>query len=278
MAKIKKPIKYIGLVLIAAVFLFPLIFMLASSFMSSSEISRALNFMDESFKKVKLIPDMFSAEQYYQVFFRRPEYLQRFWNSVIITLPTTLIQVVVSAMAAFAFAKLRFPLRDKLFFVYIILLILSIQVTLVPNYIVLDKLGLLNTFASVILPGAFSAFGICLLRQSITYISDSSIEAARMDGASYFMIFTRIILPQIRGGLVTLTLLTFIDSWNNIEQPMIYFSDTAMYPLSVSISDIAQNDFGVVYACGVMFLIPPILIYMYGEKDIKSPFTSADKL
>ncbi|MBQ5398034.1 MAG: carbohydrate ABC transporter permease [Ruminococcus sp.] len=278
MAKIKKPIKYIGLVLIAAVFLFPLIFMLASSFMSSSEISRALNFMDESFKKVKLIPDMFSAEQYYQVFFRRPEYLQRFWNSVIITLPTTLIQVVVSAMAAFAFAKLRFPLRDKLFFVYIILLILPIQVTLVPNYIVLDKLGLLNTFASVILPGAFSAFGICLLRQSITYISDSSIEAARMDGASYFMIFTRIILPQIRGGLVTLTLLTFIDSWNNIEQPMIYFSDTAMYPLSVSISDIAQNDFGVVYACGVMFLIPPILIYMYGEKDIKSPFTSADKL
>lgn len=278
MAKIKKPIKYIGLVLIAAVFLFPLIYMLASSFMSSSEISRALNFMDESFKKVKLIPDMFSAEQYYQVFFRRPEYLQRFWNSVIITLPTTLIQVVVSAMAAFAFAKLKFPFRDKLFFVYIILLILSIQVTLVPNYIVLDKLGLLNTFASVILPGAFSAFGICLLRQSITYISDSSIEAARMDGASYFMIFTRIILPQIRGGLVTLTLLTFIDSWNNIEQPMIYFSDTAMYPLSVSISDIAQNDFGVVYACGVMFLIPPILIYMYGEKDIKSPFTSADKL
>lgn len=278
MAKIKKPIKYIGLVLIAAVFLFPLIYMLASSFMSSSEISRALNFMDESFKKVKLIPDMFSAEQYYQVFFRRPEYLQRFWNSVIITLPTTLIQVVVSAMAAFAFAKLKFPFRDKLFFVYIILLILPIQVTLVPNYIVLDKLGLLNTFASVILPGAFSAFGICLLRQSITYISDSSIEAARMDGASYFMIFTRIILPQIRGGLVTLTLLTFIDSWNNIEQPMIYFSDTAMYPLSVSISDIAQNDFGVVYACGVMFLIPPILIYMYGEKDIKSPFTSADKL
>lgn len=278
MAGFKLIIKYILLVLLTLVFLFPLIYMLAGSLMSSGEIERTLNFIDEGFKKISLIPAPLSGEQYYQVFFRRPEYLMRFWNSVIITLPTTIIQVIVSALAAFAFAKLKFPFRDKLFFVYIILLILPIQVTLVPNYIVLDKLGLLNTFASVILPGAFSAFGICLLRQSIRYISDASIEAARIDGASYFRIFRSIILPQIRGGLVTLTLLTFIDSWNNIEHPLIYFTDTAMYPLSVSISDIAQNDFGVVYACGALFLIPPILIYMYGEKDIKSPFTSSDKL
>ena len=278
MKKTKSVLKYILLVLLTVIFLFPLIYMLASSFMQSSEIENILNFSNETFKSVDLIPNMFSLEQFYKVFFRRPEYLLKFWNSVIITFPTVIMQVVFSSLAAFAFAKLKFPFRDKLFFIYIVLLILPLQVTLVPNYIVLDKLNILNSFMSVILPGTFSAFGICLLRQSIKYISYSSIEAARIDGASYLKIFTRIIVPQIKGGLVTLTLLTFIDSWSAVEQPMIYFSDKGMYPLSITLADIADSDYGVIFACGVMFMIPPLLIYLYGENDIRSPFTSSDKL
>ena len=188
-----------------------------------------------------------------------------------------MFQVIVSALAAFAFAKLKFPFRDKLFFVYIVLLILPLQVTLVPNYIVLDNLELLNNFLAIILPGTFSAFGICLLRQSIKYIPESSIEAARIDGASYFKIFTNIILPQIKGGLITLTLLCFIDNWNVVEQPLIYFDDEAMYPLSIGLSDISNSDYGIVFACGVMFMIPALLIYLYGQKDIDSPFVQVDK-
>lgn len=278
MKKTKSVFKYIILILLTAVFLFPIIYMLANSFMQSGEIEKTLNFSEETFKSVNLIPNIFSAEQYYEVFFRRAEYLLKFWNSVIITLPTVILQVVFSSLAAFAFAKLKFPFRDKLFFIYIVLLILPLQVTLVPNYIVMDNLNILNTFLSVILPGTFSAFGICLLRQSIKYISYSSIEAARIDGASYLKIFTRIILPQIKGGLVTLTLLTFIDSWSAVEQPMIYFTDKGMYPLSITLSDIADSDYGIIFACGVMFLIPPLLIYLYGENDIRSPFTTSDKL
>ena len=275
---VKKVFKYILLAIFTLLFLFPLIYMLASSFMSSGEINKALDFSSEGFKGIKLIPDMATLEQYYQVFFRRGDYLLKFINSLIISIPTVLGQVIVSSLAAFAFAKLKFPFRDKLFFVYIMLLILPLQVTLVPNYIVLDNLKLLNSFLSVILPGVFSAFGICLLRQSIKYIPDSAIEAARIDGASYFMIFIRIILPQIRGGLITLTLLSFIDVYNAVEQPLIYFSDTAKYPLSIGLSEIGGSDMGIIFACAVVFMIPPLLIYMYGEHDIKSPFTSADKL
>jgi multiple sugar transport system permease protein len=201
----------------------------------------------------------------------------KFWNSVIITFPTVIGQVIVSALAAFAFAKLNFPLKNTLFLIYIILLILPLQVTLVPNYIVLDNLNLLNNFLSIILPGTFSAFGICLLRQSIKYIPNSSIEAARIDGASYFKIFTNIILPQIKGGLITLTLLCFIDNWNVVEQPLIYFDDSAMYPLSIGLSDISNSDYGIVFACGVMFMIIPLLIYLYGQRDIDSPFVQVDK-
>ncbi|MCH5299153.1 MAG: carbohydrate ABC transporter permease [Ruminococcus sp.] len=278
MQKIKTFIKYIFLIILALLFLFPLIYMLICSLMPSEEIAPMLDFSTETYKSIKLIPDTFTLEQFYQVFFRRSQYLLKFWNSVIITFPTVIGQVVVSSLAAFAFAKLKFPFRDKLFFVYIVLLILPLQVTLVPNYIVLDNLKLLNSFLSVILPGTFSAFGICLLRQCIKYIPDSSIEAARIDGASYFKIFTNIILPQIRGGLITLALLCFIDSWNAVEQPLIYFNDRAMYPLSIGLADIGNSDYGIIFACGVMFMIPPMLIYLYGERDIESPFTTSDKL
>lgn len=273
----KKIIKYIFLLLITAIFLFPVVFMIACSFMSSSQISEMLDFANGEYKILNMIPEMFTLEQFYQVFFRRPEYLLKFWNSVIVTLPTVIGQVVVSSLAAFAFAKLKFPCRDKLFFVYIVLLILPLQVTLVPNYIILDNMDLLNNFLAIILPGTFSAFGICLLRQSIKYIPDSSIEAARIDGASYFKIFTKIILPQIKGGLVTLALLCFIDNWNVVEQPLIYFDNCAMYPLSITMSDISNSDYGIIFACGVMFMIPALIIYFYGHKDIDLSFSDSEK-
>lgn len=277
MKSIKKILKYIFLTDITAIFLFPVVYMIACSFMSDSQISEMLDFANGEYKNLNMIPGMFTLEQFYQVFFRRPEYLLKFWNSVIIALPTVIGQVIVSALAAFAFAKLKFPFRDKLFFVYIVLLILPLQVTLVPNYIILDNMNLLNNFLAIILPGTFSAFGICLLRQSIKYIPDTSIEAARIDGASYFKIFTRIILPQIKGGLITLTLLSFIDNWNVVEQPLIYFDDSEMYPLSITMSDISNSDFGIIFACGVMFMIPALIIYFYGHKDIDLSFSDSEK-
>lgn len=277
MKKIKSIFKYAFLTLITLIFLFPVIYMLACSFMSSGEVNKMLDFTNGQYKSLKLIPQMASLEQYYQVFFRRPEYLLKFWNAVIITFPTVFGQVVVSSLAAFAFAKLKFPFRDKLFFIYIALLILPLQVTLVPNYIVLENLNLLNNFLAIILPGTFSAFGICLLRQSVKYIPDASIEAALIDGASHFRIFTKVILPQIKGGLITLTLLCFIDNWNVVEQPLIYFDNESMYPLSIALSSISNSDYGIVFACGVMFMIPSLLIYFYGQKDIDSPFIRVDK-
>lgn len=273
----KKIIKYIFLLIVTAIFLLPVAYMIACSFMSGSQINGMLDFANGEYKNLNMIPDMFTFEQFYQVFFRRPEYLLKFWNSVIVTFPTVIGQVVVSSLAAFAFAKLKFPFRDKLFFVYIVLLILPLQVTLVPNYIILDNMDLLNNFLAIILPGTFSAFGICLLRQSIKYIPDSSIEAARIDGASYFKIFTKIILPQIKGGLVTLTLLCFIDNWNVVEQPLIYFDNSAMYPLSITMSDIGNSDYGIIFACGVMFMIPALIIYFYGYRDIDLSFSDSEK-
>ena len=145
MKKSKLLFKYILLFLITLVFLFPVVYMLSSAFMPLTQINTMLDFTNGEYKEINLIPEKVTFNQFYQVFFRRPEYLYKFWNSVIITFPTVIGQTIVSVLAAFAFAKLRFPFRDKLFFLYIILLILPLQVTLVPNYIVLDNLNLLNS-------------------------------------------------------------------------------------------------------------------------------------
>lgn len=269
---IKKILKYALLIVLTIIFLLPVVFVVISSFMSQKEVASMLDFTTGNYASFKFFPDDFSPEQFYQVFFRNSKYLSEFWNSVLITIPTVIGQLIVSSMAAFAFGKLKFPGRDKLFFVYMILLILPIQVTLVPSYYMYQKINLLNNVMSIILPGTFSAFGICLLRQSVRYISDSSIEAARVDGASYITIFFRIILPQIKGGLISLALLTFVDTWGVVEQPLIYFTDKAKYPLSVSLSA-NTADIGIVFACGVMFMIPALIIYFIGEKDVRSSFS-----
>ena len=191
--QIKTILKYTLLIILTVIFLFPVVYMIISSFMSGKEVIDMLDFTTGSYASLKLFPEDFSLEQYYKVFFRNSKYLSEFWNSVIITLPTVIGQLVVSSLAAFAFGKLKFPGRDKIFFVYMILLILPIQVTLVPSYFMYQKINLLNNVMSIILPGTFSAFGICLLRQSVKYVSDTSIEAARVDGASYIRIFFQII-------------------------------------------------------------------------------------
>lgn len=264
---------YVILIATAVVLLFPILFTITNSLMSSEEV---LNTYQQSITEIegkestkflgfKLIPEMVSMIQYYTVLFRKPTFLVMFLNSVIMTIPIVIIQIIVGVLAAYAFAKLRFPMRDKLFFVFIVVMLMPLQVTLVPNYIVLKKIGMIGSFLAVILPGGFSAFGVVLLRQYIRGIPDEYCDAAKIDGAGYFKTFTRIILPQCKGIIASLGILSFIDNWNMVEQPLIFLSDGTKYPLSIYLSSINQTDLGVSFASGVLYMIPVMLIYLYGE-------------
>lgn len=205
------------LIFIVLIFLYPILYMVVCSFFSESELAGML--MVNEGQYVNLFPSSFvpSLEQYQKAVGESPMYWKGMLNSLVITIPTVFGQVVISALAAFSFAKMKLPFRNTLFALYIILLVLPLQVTLVPTYMVLDQLSLLNHFPAVILPGVFSAFGVCLLRQNMKYVNDSVIEAAKIDGASYFTIFARIVVPQMKGPLAALTMLCFIDSWNSVE-------------------------------------------------------------
>ena len=137
--------------------------------------------------------------------------------------------------------------------------------TLVPNYLVSDWLGVLNTRWAIILPGTFAPFSVFLLTKFMRLIPNSLIEAAKLDGSSEWQIFKNICLPQCRSALYSIAILVFIDYWNMVEQPLVLMKDSAMHPLSVFLSQINTGDIGLAFAVGTVYMVPTILMFLYGE-------------
>lgn len=254
----------------AVIFIFPLALTVSNSFMSEAEISNNYDMLGSGdsgneYVLMRLIPEVVVLRQYYNVLIKKPQFLYMFWNSVILTVPIVAGQTIIASMAAYAFAKLRFKGRNQLFFIYLTVMLMPFQVTLVPNYLVADKLGLVNNYLSIILPGIFNTFGVFLLKQYMEQIPDSYIEAAKMDGAGHFQIFFKIIMPMCRNGIAAMFILLFIDSWNMVEQPLIFLQDAARQPLSVYLSKIISGERGLAFAASTLYMLPMLLIFLCGE-------------
>lgn len=253
----------------ALVFVFPLVYLLANTFMSAAEIEQYYGAIHTSGGAVfHIIPDSISLEGYYAVFLERPDYLIKFWNSLYITALIVAGQMLVSCLAGFAFAKFRFPFRNGLFFLYIVFMMLPFIVTLVPNEIVIRRLGLMDTTAALVLPGIFAPFGAFLMRQVISSVPDSLIEAGRLEGANRMHILFRLVLPQCKSGIASVTLLSFIDSWNMVEQPLVFLKSFRKYPLSVFMSNISYQRLDLVFVCGALMIVPVLLLFFFFRDEL----------
>ncbi len=260
---------------LAVAVLFPIGLTLVSSLMSEEEIGLnygligtmvdTANGGTEAFVNLKLLPDWLTPSQYSQVLILSPKFLSMFWNSAGLVVPIVAGQAVVGSMAAYAFAKLRFPGRDKLFLVYLMTMLMPFQVTLVPNYLVIHELGLMNRPSAIVLPGIFGAFGVFMMRQFMSHIPYALTEAAKIDGAGQLTIFARVILPLAKPGLAALTVLLFVDYWNMIEQPLLFLQDAAKQPLSLYLAQINQSARGVGFAASSIYMAPMVLLFLYAE-------------
>ena len=260
----------------AFMFLMPTVLTITNSFMTQSEITANYgqvfqNATDgKSFIKdtinLKFIPDKVSFSQYFTVLLKSPDFLYKFWNSVILVAPIVLAQLMVASVAAYGFTRWRGKVRDTIFFAYVILMLMPYQVTLVPNYLVSDYLGLLNTRWAIILPGAFAPFSVFLLTKSMRRIPVSLIESAKLDGAGEWHIFWNICLPQCRSALYSIAILVFIDYWNMVEQPLVLLRDADMQPLSVYLSTINTGEIGLAFAMATVYMFPSLLIFLRGEE------------
>lgn len=260
----------------AVIFLLPTVLTIANSFMSASEINANYGLIfaesEDGGKEyiaekinLKFIPDMVSFSQYYTVLFKSPDYLLKFWNSVILVVPIVIFQLVTASLAAYSFARLKGRLKEVIFFVYIVVMLMPYQVTLVPNYLISDWLGILDTRAAIILPGIFTPFAVFILSKIMRRIPVSLIEAAQLDGAGELQIFAHICMPLCKSALFSVAILVFIDYWNMVEQPLVLLSDTNLYPLSVFLSQINSGEIGLAFAVATIYMIPTLLMFLYGE-------------
>ncbi|MDD6024433.1 MAG: carbohydrate ABC transporter permease [Oscillospiraceae bacterium] len=273
----------------ALISLMPIVLTITNSFMAESEITAnygavfgastqnsegtAVTSYISQRVNLKFIPDMVSFSQYWTVLFNSPEYLLKLWNSIFLTVPVVVFQVAIASFAAYGFTRYRGRVRESIFFGYIILMLMPYQVTLVPNYLVSKWLNLLDTRWAVILPGIFAPFSVFLLTKNMRRIPKSYLEAAQLDGAGEWRLFSSVCLPMCKGCLVSVAMLVFIDYWNMVEQPLILFSDQEMYPLSVFLSEINSGEVGVAFAVAVIYMIPTLLMFLWGEEYLEAGIT-----
>jgi len=268
-----------GFALLAFVLLYPLIVTFTNSFMSETEIALHYNMkatifdmiagVSRHFAQMRLIPNEASLSQYANVLVYQPSYLVLLMNSLKITVPVVLGNVVVSFLTAYGFSVWKWKHKEKLFFVYLLVMLMPLQALLVPNYIVADVLGIKDSYLAIILPGIFAPFGTFLMRQSMKSLPKEYFEAAEIDGANSAQILFYLVAPQMKSGVAALTMLVFIEYWNLVEQAVVFIREYYREPLSIYLSRMTESNAGVVLAASCVYMVVPLWFLFVGQADLE---------
>lgn len=249
------------LVVLVILVLIPVVYMILHSFADPEDVIRMYQ------GNPRFLPDQISLMAYYRILFSEPGYLLKFWRSLGMCLLIAGGQTLVSCMAGMGFAKYKFTGQKYWLALMLFFMLLPIQVTLLPNYIVLEKLHFINTYKALIIPGIFAPFGVVFMTLIFRGMPSEWIEAACMDGAGKLKILSSILIPAGKTGVITLFVLSFVDSWNMVEQPMVFLGDETKYPLSVFLAGM-NADVSLQFVCGVLSLIPVTLLFLYFHKEL----------
>lgn len=210
----------------------------------------------------------FSLHAYYQAFWGTSQYLLRFWKSMAMSICIAAGQTLCAVLAGFGFAKFQFPWKRTCFFALTVLMILPLQVTLIPNYMILSQLGMLGTYAALILPAIFAPLGTFLMVRTFRSVPDEILEASRLDGCNTMKMIAFVACPIGRNGVICTFLLAFLDSWNMVEQPIVYLQSFADFPLPVALASVPAQNTTVQLACCVMSAIPPLCLFALFNREL----------
>jgi ABC-type glycerol-3-phosphate transport system permease component len=271
-AELKTFLKHLCLLFLAVSMVLPFLWMLGASFKPNPEIER-----------LSLLPDEPQPANYAIVLRQAPDphtgrplnlnFPKWYFNSFFVAAWVTSLQVMTSAMAAFAFARLTWRGRDTVFLLYLGTMMIPSVVLMLPNYQIMVKLGFVNTYRGLILPMAFSAFGTFLLRQFMITLPRSYDEAAEMDGASPLQVFLDVILPLSRPGVITLAILTFLGNFQSLFWPLVMIKDDYLRTLPIGLLSF-QTDFGqqteLIMAATAMNIVPLIVLFVVMQKQLVS--------
>jgi multiple sugar transport system permease protein len=270
-----KKINYSKLIITVIIFLFtitmviPFIWMLSSSGKIEKDVFTF---------PIQWIPKKWNLiHNYTTVWGNQYNFGLYYWNSIKVTLLTCFFQVAISALAGFAFAKINFKFKNQIFLLFLATMMIPEQVTIVPQFMILNKLNLYDTHAGLILVGSFSIFGIFFLRQYMMSIPDSIIEAAKIDGAGYITIFLKIILPMSKPAISTLAILKFVWTWNDYMHPLIFLNSQKLFTIQLGMKSFVTDystDYALMMAAAVSAILPLIIIFIIGQRNVIEGITN----
>ncbi len=256
------------LLLPALTVILPVLLLLSGALMDAWELGGYIGtvFTDGTeFIRWKFLPDYPSFANYGRLLFETPQFFVLFWNSMKLVVCILAGQLAVAVPAAWGFAVYQTRAGRGLFALYVVLMLLPFQVTMLSSYLVLGRLGLLNTHGAIILPAVFSTFPVFLSYGGFRSIPCQMLEAARVDGAGEITIFVRLGLPLGKSGLLSAMVLGFLEYWNLMEQPMAFLEDKALWPLSLYLPQITWGQAGFAFCASVITLIPAAFVFVIGQ-------------
>jgi multiple sugar transport system permease protein len=208
---------------------------------------------------------------HYRKLFEEVNFFRYFINSTVVAAAVTILGLFLNSLAGYAFAKYSFPGRNKIFAVMIMALMIPSQVTMMPVFLILKKVGLINTYAGLIITGTISVYSIFLVRQFVQTIPNDLIESARIDGCSELGIYWRVVMPLCKPVLATLGIFTFMSSWNSFLWPLIVMIKQEMYTLPVALANLSgqhATEYGLLMAGAVVVVIPVIIVFLIAQRYI----------
>ena len=261
--KLQRAVLFTGLLIGAISMAAPFLWMISTSLADPGQV-----FAEHRSWWQEWLPTTFVWQNYVKVWSVVP-FAQFYLNSIFVSLCITFGQVSTSAMAAYAFARLSFPGRDKIFFGYLATMMIPGAVTMIPVFILLRHFGWIDTYKALILPGIFSAYGTFMLRQFFLTLPKELEDAAKIDGCSYVRIFWHIILPLSKPALATLTTFTFMGAWMNLMWPLIVVNTHTKYTLPVGLAyfqGVHGTDWTLLMAASMMMILPILIVFLFNQR------------
>lgn len=270
--KLRIPSVYAVMAVICIVVMFPLFLAVILPLQSSDELAKTLsplvNFKG-TYSKIDYIAQYPTLNNFKELLLYTPDFYKVFWNSFLITGAILLFQTLAAVPAAWAFARFKFKGRKLLFDIYIIFMLIPFQVTMLSQYLVIDGMKLMNNRLAVILPAIFSTFPVFLIYRGFADIPRDVADSARIDGANEWQVLRYIGLPLGKAGILACVVLSFLDLWNMVEQPLTFLKDKRLYPLSLYLPMLGAERGEMLLSAAVATLVPAVFVFVIGQDELE---------
>lgn len=260
---VQKTILTLVLFVVGLTMLTPLIWMISTSFKTENEVF--------SFP-IRWIPETsVGFDNYKEVWGKEYNFGMYYFNSIKITVISTVFQILVSALGAYGFTKIKWKWRDRVFLAYLATMMIPPQVMIVSRFAIMQKAGLYNTHLGIILMTMFSTYGVFLLRQAMMSIPESLCESAKIDGAGHLIIFSKIVMPLVTPAIATLAILKFVWTWNDYQMPLIFLNKRSLFTIQLGMKLFATESgsiYSLMMAAAVSATLPLVLVFLLGQRYI----------